>query len=150
MRLREKAKRDFSTSQTDTFAGAKVEEKASVCFGRNDKIAAILTVANRVSKRPTRTAFWSGETVGLRERTKREFSTPQTDTFAGTKVEEKASVCFGRNDKFAGRFKGRNLRSRQRARREISPLRRPTPSQERRWKKRRRSASVEMTRLRRY
>jgi hypothetical protein len=26
---------------------------------------------------------------------------PQTDTFAGTKVEEKASVCLGRNDKFA-------------------------------------------------
>src|SRR6202795_1870056 len=102
MRLREKAKRDFSTSQTDTFAGAKVEEKASVCFGRNDKIAAILTVAIRVSKRPTRTAFWSGETVGLRERTKRDFSTAQTDTFAGAKVEEKASVCFGRNDTFAG------------------------------------------------
>jgi hypothetical protein len=38
-RLRERAKRDFSTAQTDTFAGAKVEEKASVCFGRNDKVA---------------------------------------------------------------------------------------------------------------
>jgi hypothetical protein len=25
------------------FAGAKVEEKASVCFGRNDKFAAMLT-----------------------------------------------------------------------------------------------------------
>ena len=36
---------------------------------------------------------------GLRERTKRYFSTAQTDTFAGAKVEEKASVCFGRNDK---------------------------------------------------
>jgi hypothetical protein len=50
--------------------------------------------------------FWSGETVGLRERTKRDFSTPQTDTFAGTKVEEKASVCFGRNDKFAAMLTG--------------------------------------------
>ena len=29
--------------QTDTFAGAKVEEKASVCFGRNDKFAEMLT-----------------------------------------------------------------------------------------------------------
>jgi hypothetical protein len=29
-----------STAQTDTFAGAKVEEKASVCFGRNDRFAA--------------------------------------------------------------------------------------------------------------
>ena len=37
----------------------------------------------------------------------------------------------------------------RREQREISPLRRPTPSQERRWKKRRRSASVEMTSLRR-
>jgi hypothetical protein len=37
--LRERTKRDFSTAQTDTFAGAKAEEKASVCFGRNDKIA---------------------------------------------------------------------------------------------------------------
>jgi hypothetical protein len=37
----ERAKRDFSTAQTDTFAGAKVEEKASVCFGRNDMFAAI-------------------------------------------------------------------------------------------------------------
>jgi hypothetical protein len=42
MRLREKAKRDFSTAQADTFAGAKAEEKASVCFGRNDKFAAKL------------------------------------------------------------------------------------------------------------
>ncbi len=41
--LRERTKRDFSTAQTDTFAGAKVEEKASVCFGRNDKIAELLT-----------------------------------------------------------------------------------------------------------
>jgi len=37
--LRERAKRDFSAAQTDTFAGAKVEEKASVCFSRNDKLA---------------------------------------------------------------------------------------------------------------
>jgi hypothetical protein len=29
---REKAKKDFSTAQTDTFAGAKAEERASVCF----------------------------------------------------------------------------------------------------------------------
>jgi hypothetical protein len=36
-------KRDFSAAQTDTFAGTKVEEKASVCFGRNDKFAAMLT-----------------------------------------------------------------------------------------------------------
>jgi hypothetical protein len=41
---RERAKRDFSTAQTDTFAGAKVEEKTSVCFGRNDKFAGRLTV----------------------------------------------------------------------------------------------------------
>jgi len=41
--LHERAKRDFSTAQTDTLAGAKVEEKASVCFGRNDKFAAMLT-----------------------------------------------------------------------------------------------------------
>jgi len=32
VRLRERTKRDFSTAQTDTFAGAN-EEKASVCFG---------------------------------------------------------------------------------------------------------------------
>jgi hypothetical protein len=43
-----------------------------------------------------------GKALGLRERTKRDFSTAQTDTFAGAKVEEKASVCFGRNDKFCG------------------------------------------------
>jgi hypothetical protein len=42
-----------------------------------------------------------GKPAGLRERTKRDFSTAQTDTFAGAKVEEKASVRFGRNDKFA-------------------------------------------------
>jgi hypothetical protein len=41
-----------------------------------------------------------GKALGLRERTKRDFSTAQTDTFAGAKAEEKASVCFGRNDKF--------------------------------------------------
>ena len=41
--LRERAKRDFSTAQTDTFAGAKVEEQASVRFGRNDKLSAMLT-----------------------------------------------------------------------------------------------------------
>jgi len=40
-----------------------------------------------------------GKTSGLRERTKRDFSTAQTDTFAGAKVEEKAPVCFGRNDR---------------------------------------------------
>jgi len=40
--LREKTKRDFSTAQTDTFAGANVEEKASVCFGRNDKFVEML------------------------------------------------------------------------------------------------------------
>jgi len=34
------AKRDFSTAQTDTFAGAKVKEKASAYFGRNDRVAA--------------------------------------------------------------------------------------------------------------
>jgi len=33
IRLCKGAKRDFSAAQTDTFAGAKVEEKASVCFG---------------------------------------------------------------------------------------------------------------------
>jgi len=44
---------------------------------------------------------------GLRERTKRDFSAPRTDTFAGAKVQEDASVCFGpaaagrRNDQFA-------------------------------------------------
>jgi len=42
-----------------------------------------------------------GKLSGLRERTKRDFSAAQTDTFAGAKVEEKASVCFGRNDRFA-------------------------------------------------
>jgi len=42
-----------------------------------------------------------GKPAGLRERTKRDFSTAQADTFAGAKVEEKKSVCFGRNDKFA-------------------------------------------------
>ena len=47
-----------------------------------------------------------GKPSRLRERTKRDFSTPQTDTFAGTKVEEKASVCFGRNDKFAAMLTG--------------------------------------------
>jgi hypothetical protein len=41
-RLRDGSKRDFSTAQTDTFAGAKAKEKASVCFGRNDKFAAML------------------------------------------------------------------------------------------------------------
>ena len=40
-----RTKRDFSTAQTATFAGAKVEEKASVCFGRNDKFAAMLRFA---------------------------------------------------------------------------------------------------------
>jgi hypothetical protein len=45
--------------------------------------------------------FQSGETVGLREKTKSDFSTAQTDTFAGAKVKAKASVWFGRNDKFA-------------------------------------------------
>jgi hypothetical protein len=33
VRLRKRTKRDFSTARTDTFAAAKVEEKASVCFG---------------------------------------------------------------------------------------------------------------------
>jgi len=42
-----------------------------------------------------------GKPSGLRERTKRDFSTAQTSTLAGARVEEKASVCFGRNDKFA-------------------------------------------------
>lgn len=41
--LRENAKRDFSTAPTDTFAGAKAEEKASVCSGRNDKFVEMLT-----------------------------------------------------------------------------------------------------------
>jgi len=44
--LRETAKKDFSTAQTDTFAGAKAEERASVCFGRNDRFAAMLTDLN--------------------------------------------------------------------------------------------------------
>jgi hypothetical protein len=48
--LRERTKRDFSTAQTDTFAGAKVEEKASVCFGRNDKFAAVLAGGERCIK----------------------------------------------------------------------------------------------------
>jgi hypothetical protein len=42
-RLRERTKRDFSTAQTDTFAGEKVEEEASVCFGRNDRFVMMLT-----------------------------------------------------------------------------------------------------------
>jgi hypothetical protein len=46
------------------------------------------------------------KTVGLRERTKRDFSTAQTDTLAGAKAEEKPSVCFGRNDKFATMLTG--------------------------------------------
>jgi len=46
-----------------------------------------------------------GKPAGLRERTKRDFSTTQTDTFGEAKVEEKASVCFGRNDKFAEKLR---------------------------------------------
>ena len=51
----------------------------------------------------------SGEPAGLCERMKRDFSTAQTDTFAGAKVEEKASVRFGRNDKvWESAYFGRN------------------------------------------
>jgi hypothetical protein len=49
------------------------------------------------------------KTVGLRERTKRDFSTAQTDTLAGAKAEEKASVCCGRDDKFAAMLRGEEL-----------------------------------------
>jgi len=42
-----------------------------------------------------------GKASELLDRTKRDFSAAQTDTFAGAKVEEKASACFGRNGKFA-------------------------------------------------
>jgi hypothetical protein len=51
----------------------------------------------------------TAEIAGLRERAKRDFSTAQTDTFAGAKVEEKASVRFGRNDKFGAMPRMKNL-----------------------------------------
>jgi hypothetical protein len=41
-----------------------------------------------------------GNPARLRDRSKRDFSAAQTDTFARAKVKTKASVCFGRNDTF--------------------------------------------------
>jgi len=55
--LRERTKRDFSTAQTGTFAGAKVKEKASVCFGRNDKFAVTLMTGQPGIKHGTRRNF---------------------------------------------------------------------------------------------
>jgi hypothetical protein len=57
---------------------------------------------------------------GLRERTKRDFTTAQTDTFAGAKVEEKASVCLGRNDKICGDARGWTTRYEDRGAKEYS------------------------------
>jgi hypothetical protein len=50
-----------------------------------------------------------GKLSGPRERTKRDFSTAQIETFAGAKAKEKASVCFGRNDKFRDVRSGINI-----------------------------------------
>jgi hypothetical protein len=50
-----------------------------------------------------------GKLSGLRERTKRDFSTAQTGAFAGAKAKKKASVCFGRNDKFRDVRSGINV-----------------------------------------
>ena len=105
-----------------------MEEKASVRFDRNDKFAAMLTAVQT----------WI-ETGGRRDFLRAFFFWIRGWRGAGWRRKHRALKILERG----------NRRGCARERREISPLRRPTPSQERRWKKRHRSASVEMTGLRR-
>jgi hypothetical protein len=88
--LRERSKRDSSTSQADSFADER-GEKASACFGRNDYWEQVLAMS--ASGRN------ADEPIGICEIQKERFLRYAGRLVRG-RTRGKASACSGRNDRW--------------------------------------------------